>query len=101
MGAEPQRSRVDVLRQTLGPARHVDGLDKLIHERMRLGIVSALAVKDKLTFVELKEVLDATDGNLSVHARKLEMLATFRVRRRSAGVPPKRSSASRRVAGEH
>ncbi len=47
-------------------------LDRLIHERIRLGIVSALAVNDSLTFTELRRLLDATDGNLSVHARKLE-----------------------------
>lgn len=47
-------------------------LDRLIHERMRLGIVSALAVNDCLSFNELKKLLGATDGNLSVHAGKLE-----------------------------
>ena len=47
-------------------------LDGLIHERMRLGIVSALAVEDTLSFTELKALLQASDGNLSVHARKLE-----------------------------
>jgi DNA-binding transcriptional ArsR family regulator len=47
-------------------------LDRLIHERLRLGIVSALAVNDTLTFVELKTLLKTTDGNLSVHGRKLE-----------------------------
>jgi len=47
-------------------------LDRLIHERLRLGIVSALAVNDRLTFTELKTLLRTTDGNLSVHARKLE-----------------------------
>jgi DNA-binding MarR family transcriptional regulator len=47
-------------------------LDRLIHERMRLGIVSALAVNDSLAFNELKELMKTTDGNLSVHARKLE-----------------------------
>ena len=47
-------------------------LDRLIHERLRLGIVSALAVNRKLTFSELKRVLNTTDGNLSIHARKLE-----------------------------
>ena len=47
-------------------------LDRLIHERLRLGIVSALAVNDKLTFNELKGALKTSDGNLSVHARKLE-----------------------------
>ena len=47
-------------------------LDRLIHERMRLGIVSALAVNDSLTFNDLKRLMGTTDGNLSVHARKLE-----------------------------
>ena len=47
-------------------------LDRVIHERARLGIVSALAAAPSLTFNDLKRVLDATDGNLSVHARKLE-----------------------------
>jgi DNA-binding MarR family transcriptional regulator len=47
-------------------------LDRLIHERMRLGIVSALAANDTLTFNDLKRLLDATDGNVSIHARKLE-----------------------------
>src|SRR5262245_65109685 len=47
-------------------------LDRLIHERLRLGIVSALAVNERLTFNDLKRLLDTTDGNLSVHARKLE-----------------------------
>ena len=47
-------------------------LDRLIHERLRLGIVSSLATNDRLTFNELKRLLQTTDGNLSVHARKLE-----------------------------
>ncbi len=47
-------------------------LDKLIHERLRLGIVTALAVHEKLSFNDLKALLRTTDGNLSVHARKLE-----------------------------
>ena len=47
-------------------------LDRLIHEQMRLGIVSALAVNESLSFNDLKKLLDTTDGNLSVHARKLE-----------------------------
>lgn len=53
------------------PQTAVD-LDRLIHERMRLGIVSALAVNDHLSFNDLKRLLKTTDGNLSVHARKLE-----------------------------
>jgi DNA-binding MarR family transcriptional regulator len=47
-------------------------LDRIIHERLRLGIVSALSVNESLTFRELKKILATTDGNLSVHARKLE-----------------------------
>jgi DNA-binding MarR family transcriptional regulator len=53
-------------------AKETTGLDRLIHERMRLGIVSALAANESLTFVELKTLLNATDGNVSIHARKLE-----------------------------
>lgn len=55
--------------QAAGDARR---LDPLIHERLRLGILSALAVNETLTFNELKKLLESTDGNLSVHARKLE-----------------------------
>lgn len=47
-------------------------LDRVIHERLRLGMLSALAVNEALTFNELKKILQTTDGNLSVHARKLE-----------------------------
>ena len=53
-------------------AKDAAPFDRLIHERMRLAIVSALAVNESLTFVELKEILATSDGNLSVHARKLE-----------------------------
>ncbi|HJQ19064.1 MAG TPA: transcriptional regulator [Gemmatimonadaceae bacterium] len=48
------------------------GLDRMIHERLRLGIVSALAVNESLSFNDLKRLMKTTDGNLSVHARKLE-----------------------------
>jgi DNA-binding transcriptional ArsR family regulator len=54
-----------------GP-RALPALDRLIHERMRLGIVSALAASESLTFRELRKLLGASDGNLSVHARRLE-----------------------------
>ena len=53
-----------------GPS--ASALDRVIHERMRLGIVSALAVNDGLSFSDLKKLLKTTDGNISVHARKLE-----------------------------
>ena len=63
----------EALRSVRGRAEATPGsLDRLIHERMRLGIVSALAANETLTFNELKALLQTTDGNLSVHARKLE-----------------------------
>ena len=61
----------DVVEPEHAPQTALD-LDRLIHERMRLGIVSALAVNDHLSFNDLKKLLKTTDGNLSVHARKLE-----------------------------
>jgi DNA-binding HxlR family transcriptional regulator len=60
------------LRSTQSSSRSTLDLDRVIHERLRLGIVSALAVNDRLTFNDLKRLLQTTDGNLSVHARKLE-----------------------------
>ena len=54
------------------PVRPIPDFDRLIHERIRLGIVSALAASSPLTFNDLKKFLRTTDGNLSVHARKLE-----------------------------
>jgi DNA-binding HxlR family transcriptional regulator len=54
------------------PAMELPELDRLIHERIRLGIVSALATNESLSFNDLKRILKTTDGNLSVHARKLE-----------------------------
>ena len=68
------RKPAERLQEIKGDAAPVEPLelDRLIHERMRLAIVSALAVNRTLTFNELKRLLDTTDGNLSVHARKLE-----------------------------
>jgi DNA-binding HxlR family transcriptional regulator len=54
------------------PKRTALDLDRVIHERLRLGIVSALAATERLTFNDLKRLLQTTDGNLSVHARRLE-----------------------------
>ena len=68
------------------PARD---LDRLIHERTRLGIVSALAVNETLTFGELKQLLAASDGNLSVHARKLEDAGYIACTKSFAGRLPK------------
>jgi len=64
-------------------------LDRLIHERTRLAIVSALAVNTSLTFNELKQLLSATDGNLSVHARKLEDAGYITCTKSFAGRLPK------------
>jgi DNA-binding MarR family transcriptional regulator len=66
--AEPEPVRGKAKRSRLKPA----DLDGLIHSRMRLGIVSALAVNDSLSFTELKELLETSDGNVSVHTRRLE-----------------------------
>lgn len=63
----PKKSPEVVPAQTVLPQ-----VDRLIHERLRLGIVSALAANESLTFNDLKRLLETTDGNLSVHARKLE-----------------------------
>ncbi|HME01367.1 MAG TPA: transcriptional regulator [Terriglobia bacterium] len=63
--------------------------DRLIHEQIRLGIVSALAVNDSLSFNELKKLLDATDGNLSVHARRLEEAGYVSCSKFFAGRMPK------------
>lgn len=64
-------------------------LDRLIHERLRLGIISALAVNTSLTFNDLKNLLDTTDGNLSVHARKLEEADYVRCEKYFDGRTPK------------
>ena len=64
-------------------------LEQLIHERMRLGIVSALAANESLTFTDLKRLLDASDGNLSVHARKLEEARYISCRKGYDGRVPK------------
>jgi DNA-binding HxlR family transcriptional regulator len=80
-----------------GPLEEIPGragetalaLDRLIHERMRLGIVSALAANDALSFNDLKKLLNTTDGNLSVHARKLEEAGYIACSKYFAGRLPK------------
>jgi len=67
-----EQARGQAPEQTPPRAPELPELDRLIHERIRLGIVSALATNDSLSFNDLKRVLKTTDGNLSVHARKLE-----------------------------
>jgi DNA-binding MarR family transcriptional regulator len=67
-----RREREHVQRRPLEAVGEAGKLDRLVHDRLRLGMLSALSVNESLTFTELKRLLDATDGNLSVHARKLE-----------------------------
>ena len=69
---EQPKPRARAPRETRDAKPTPHELDRLIHERMRLGIVSALAVNESLSFGDLKKLMDTTDGNLSVHARKLE-----------------------------
>ena len=64
-------------------------LDRVIHERLRLGIVSALAVNDSLTFTDLKRIMNTTDGNLSVHARRLEEAGYVAVKKSFEGRVPR------------
>jgi len=79
--ASPPRGRA--------PESGARGLEQLIHERMRLGIVSALAVNESLSFSDLKKLLKTTDGNLSVHARKLEEASYIACAKFFAGRLPK------------
>ena len=82
-----------------GGATDAAALDRIIHERVRLGIVSALAVNQSLTFNELKRLLESTDGNLSVHARKLEEAGYVRCTKSFEGRPRAPNSRSPRPAG--
>jgi len=70
--AAPAQARRLEVTTGMGAAASAPSLDRLVHDRVRLGLLSALAVSDKLGFTELRTVLDTTDGNLSAHARKLE-----------------------------
>ena len=79
----------------------VANFDRIIHERLRLGIISALAVNDRLTFNDLKRLLDTTDGNLSVHARKLEEAGYLQCTKTFEGRTPRtefRLTAAGRIA---
>ena len=90
-GGRRARSERQPLREIKGrsEASSVPDLDKLIHERVRLAIVSALAATDSLGFNELKKLIGTTDGNLSVHARKLEDAGYLLCTKRFEGRVPK------------
>ena len=87
-GKQQLRS-VDGTAASTGSLQGALALDRLIHERLRLGIVSALAVNESLTFIELKRLMETTDGNLSVHARKLEDAAYVTCKKSFEGRMPK------------
>jgi len=67
----------------------VPDFDRLIHEKIRLAIVSALAINDRLSFHELKEIVQTSDGNISVHARKLEEANYINLKKSFAGRMPR------------
>jgi DNA-binding MarR family transcriptional regulator len=92
LGAFREAREEKTKRTSLGPRQQesaATNLDRLIHERTRLAIISALAVNTSLTFSELKELLGASDGNLSVHARKLEDAGYVACTKSFAGRMPK------------
>ena len=89
MAAEkkPDTTRSPAGRPAVRP-RLVQGLERLVHERTRLGIVSSLAVGEPLSFAELKATLGISDGNLSSHARKLEDAGYIACEKRFSGRKP-------------
>ncbi|MBN8730399.1 MAG: transcriptional regulator [Acidobacteria bacterium] len=89
MVARTNAARVDAMPKGKAQAEKVVALDRTIHEPMRLGIISALAVNESLTFNELKSLLGVTDGNLSVHARKLEEAGFVECTKSFAGRVPR------------
>jgi DNA-binding MarR family transcriptional regulator len=99
--ASKPRERKAAAPTVIEAAGNTPKLDRLIHDRLRLGILSALSVNPSLTFGDLKKLLDASDGNLSVHARKLEEAGYIQCAKSFAGRMPKteyRLSASGRKA---
>ena len=81
-------SKKPSLRRAPRPAPAVPDLDPVVHQRVRLGILSALAAGGTTSFTDLKTALDLTDGNLSVHARKLEEAGYVEVRKTTADRSP-------------
>jgi len=102
-----QARAVEIVSRPTGVKRAATApeLDRLVHERMRLGILSSLTVNERLSFNELKELLKTTDGNLSVHARKLEEGGYVACRKHFAGRVPRTdyriTAAGRRALEEY
>ena len=102
-GAAKRARRAGGETQAAGRPAGAPDLDRLIHERVRLGVVSALAATDALAFNDLKRLVKVTDGNLSVHARKLEEAGYVAVEKTFQGRIPRtvfRLTASGRRALE-
>ena len=90
MGSAAKRTKAGAgLRKISGAGAEAPGLDQLIHERARLGIVAALAANAVLSFQELRDLLGLTDGNLAVHARKLEDAGYVSCEKRFEGRMPR------------
>ena len=90
MGSPARKTKsASGLRKIAGAGAEAPKLDQLIHERARLGIVSALAANEVLSFQELRDLLGLTDGNLAVHARKLEDAGYVAVEKRFEGRVPR------------
>ncbi len=100
--SSPGRSGPSRIRDSISTTSH---LDRVIHEPVRLGIVSALAVNPSLSFRDLKDLLNTTDGNLSVHARKLEEASYLSCTKQFEGRTPKTefkiTSAGRRALEDY
>lgn len=86
--AAPDARRLRALAGYFATAEN-DQADRILHERVRLGIMSALSVMPSMSFAELKELLSTTDGNLSAHARKLEDAGYIVCKKRFAGRVPR------------
>jgi DNA-binding transcriptional ArsR family regulator len=102
--ASKPRERKAAALAVIEAAGNTPKLDSLIHDRIRLGILSALSVNPSLTFGDLKKLLDASDGNLSVHARKLEEAGYIECAKSFEGRMPRteyRLSVSGRKALDH
>ena len=102
--ASKPRERKAAVLTVIEAAGNTPKLDRLIHDRLRLGILSALSVNPSLTFSDLKKLLDASDGNLSVHARKLEEAGYIECAKSFEGRMPRteyRLSVSGRKALDH
>ncbi|MFQ5526983.1 MAG: winged helix-turn-helix domain-containing protein [Thermoanaerobaculia bacterium] len=86
--APSRKRRLDTVAGYLSDSRALE-FDRLVYERVRLGILSALSVNRSMTFSELKELLETSDGNLSVHARKLEDAGYVACKKSFVGRTPK------------